>query len=231
MFCASPPPVSPCYGELSPCYGEIISLLLSVPRAPPNFAQPLVIQIDFPAKTGPETANSPCFPPVIREYQGRTRARCPRLKPPLDDPAEFASPRARMEPRRLEMCECGRGVGWIWRPRSSKAQAQCLFLLSSSASGFAEGCSPDVSSGFGSSRIADWSPFSTTTERNLTVFSRHPEASSPSRRRITACVAVSLNMATLVAGLTIVPINIRAGRSGGAGAAGAESGAGGGAAA
>src|SRR5208282_6091387 len=189
MFCASLHlflPVTanylPVTAKLSPCYRP-------VPRAPPNFAQPLVIQIDFPAKTGPETANSPCFPPVIREYQGRTRARSPRLKPPLDDPAEFASPRARMEPRRLEMCECGRGVGWIWRPRSSKAQAQCLFLLSSSASGFAEGCSPDVSSGFGSSRIADWSPFSTTTERNLTVFSRHPEASSPSRRRITACVA------------------------------------------
>ncbi|HKN31076.1 MAG TPA: hypothetical protein VJY34_25665, partial [Roseiarcus sp.] len=49
--------------KLSPCY-------CPVPRAPPNFAQPLVIQIDFPAKTGPETANSPCFPPVIREYQG-----------------------------------------------------------------------------------------------------------------------------------------------------------------
>src|SRR5271157_6296528 len=75
MFCASPPPVSPCYGELSPCYGEIISLLLSVPRAPPNFAQPLVIQIDFPAKAGPETANSPCFPPVIREYQGESGRR------------------------------------------------------------------------------------------------------------------------------------------------------------
>src|SRR5208283_2255906 len=36
----------------------------------------------------------------IRENQG--------AKPPLDDPAEFASPQARMEPRRLEMCECGR---------------------------------------------------------------------------------------------------------------------------
>src|SRR5208337_2706226 len=35
----------------------------------------------------------------IREYQG--------AKPPLDDPAELASPQARMEPRRLEMCECG----------------------------------------------------------------------------------------------------------------------------
>src|SRR5208337_1610862 len=42
--------------------------------------------------------------------QGRTRARSPLLKPPLDDPAEFASPQARMEPRRLEMCECGRLV-------------------------------------------------------------------------------------------------------------------------
>src|SRR5271165_5021142 len=38
----------------------------------------------------------------IRENQG--------AKPPLDDPAEFASPQARMEPRRLEMCECGRGA-------------------------------------------------------------------------------------------------------------------------
>src|SRR5271165_3593414 len=109
MFCASPPPVSPCYGELSPYYGEIISLLLSCSactRAPPNFAQPIVIQIDFPAKTGPETANSPCFPPVIREYQGESG-----LEAPLDDPAEFASPQARMEPRPLEMCECGSAAG------------------------------------------------------------------------------------------------------------------------
>src|SRR5271167_4688315 len=58
-----------------PCY-------CPVPRAAPIFAQPLVIQIDFPAKTGPETANSPCFLPVIREYQGvsgRIRARSPLL--------------------------------------------------------------------------------------------------------------------------------------------------------
>src|SRR5271167_1866675 len=40
--------------------------------SPPNFAQPLVIQIDFPAKTGNETANFPCFLPVIRENQGAT---------------------------------------------------------------------------------------------------------------------------------------------------------------
>src|SRR5271167_780781 len=98
-FGASPPPVSPCYGELSPCYG-------AVPRRPPIFAQPIVIQIDFSARTGPETANSPCFPPVIREYQGESGREAP-----LDDPAEFASPQARMEPRRLEMCECRRPQG------------------------------------------------------------------------------------------------------------------------
>ncbi|HKN27369.1 MAG TPA: hypothetical protein VJY34_05570, partial [Roseiarcus sp.] len=56
--------------KLSPCY-------CPVPRAPPNFAQPLVIQIDFPAKTGPETANSPCFPPVITEYQGESGREAP----------------------------------------------------------------------------------------------------------------------------------------------------------
>src|SRR5208282_1035522 len=89
----------PVTAKLSPCY-------CPVPRAPPNFAQPLVIQIDFPAKTGPETANSPCFLPVIREYQGESGREAP-----LDDPAEFASPQARMEPRRLEMCECGRAQG------------------------------------------------------------------------------------------------------------------------
>lgn len=59
------------------------------------------------------------------------------------------------------------------------------------------------------------------TERELTVFTRHPEVASPTRRRVTACVAESLNKTTLVAGLRIVPINFRAGRSGGAGAAGA----------
>ncbi len=65
-------PVSPCYGELSPCYGEIISLLRSCSSCTctANFPQAIVIKINFPAKTGPETANSPCFLPVIREYQG-----------------------------------------------------------------------------------------------------------------------------------------------------------------
>ncbi len=59
------------------------------------------------------------------------------------------------------------------------------------------------------------------TERDLTVFTRYPEVASPTRRRVTACVAESLNKTTLVAGLRIVPINFRAGRSGGAGAAAA----------
>src|SRR5271166_3802744 len=58
-----PPPVSP-------CYGEIISLLPSCSSCTANFPQAIVIKMNFPAKTGPETANSPCFPPVIRENQG-----------------------------------------------------------------------------------------------------------------------------------------------------------------
>ncbi len=66
------PPVSPCYGELSPCYGEIISLLPSCSSGTANFPQAIVIKMNFPAKTGPETANSPCFLPVIREYQGES---------------------------------------------------------------------------------------------------------------------------------------------------------------
>src|SRR5208283_1924327 len=101
-----PPPVSPCYGELSPCYGEIISRLLSCSSCTANFTQAIVIKKNFPAKTGPETANSPCFLPVIREDQGESGREAP-----LDDPAEFASPQARMEPRRLEMFECGRAQG------------------------------------------------------------------------------------------------------------------------
>src|SRR5208283_3281399 len=99
----------PVTAKLSPCY-------CPVPRRPPIFAQPIVIQIDFSARTGPETANSPCFPPVIREYQGESGREAP-----LDDPAEFASPQARMEPRRLEMCECGsptRGAGVAATPHA-----------------------------------------------------------------------------------------------------------------
>jgi len=50
-----------------------VTVLLRVHRAPPIFAQPIVIEMDFPAKTGPETAISPCFrllPGSIRENQG-----------------------------------------------------------------------------------------------------------------------------------------------------------------
>src|SRR5271157_4719778 len=72
----------PVMAKLSPCY-------CPVTRAPPIFAQPIVIEMDFPAKTGPETANSPCFPPVIREYQGESGRQAP-LQPGLD-PAELAS--------------------------------------------------------------------------------------------------------------------------------------------
>src|SRR5208282_404925 len=74
-----------------------------------NFPQAIVIKMNFPAKTGPETANSPCFLPVIREYQGQSGRRAP-LQPGLD-PAELAPQQARMEPRRLELCECGSFAG------------------------------------------------------------------------------------------------------------------------
>src|SRR5208282_4020276 len=77
-----PPPVSPCYGELSPCYGEIISLLPSCSSCTANFPQAIVIKMNFPAKTGPETANSPCFLPVIRENQGAKPLSNPSLMLP-----------------------------------------------------------------------------------------------------------------------------------------------------
>src|SRR5208337_352018 len=65
-----PPPVSP-------CYGEIISLLPSCSACTANFPQAIVIKMNFPAKTGPEAASSPCFLPVIREYQGESGRRAP----------------------------------------------------------------------------------------------------------------------------------------------------------
>src|SRR5271165_1158772 len=46
----------PVTAKLSPCY-------CPVPRAPPNFAQPIVIQIDFRAETGPDPPIVPVFPP------------------------------------------------------------------------------------------------------------------------------------------------------------------------
>src|SRR5271157_580455 len=108
MFCASPPPVSPCYGELSPCYGEIISLLLSCSACTvhrqflPNLLLFKLIFLQKPVLRPPILPVFRLLSGSIRQNQG--------AKPPLDDPAEFASPQARMEPRRLEMCECGRGA-------------------------------------------------------------------------------------------------------------------------
>ncbi len=58
--------------------------------------------------------------PVFRVLSGSIREN-EGAKPPLDDPAEFASPQARMEPRRLEMCECGsptRGAGVAATPHA-----------------------------------------------------------------------------------------------------------------
>src|SRR5208282_4395178 len=109
MFCASPPPVSPCYGELSPCYGEIISLLLSCSASTvhrqtlPNL---LLFKLIFLQKA----VLRPPILPVFRLLSGSIREE-PGRDAPLDDPAEFASPQARMEPRRLEMCECRRPQG------------------------------------------------------------------------------------------------------------------------
>src|SRR5271167_816168 len=60
----------PVTAKSSPCY-------CPVPRAPPNFAQPIVIQIDFPAKTGPETGQfslfSACYQGVSGESDPQAR--------------------------------------------------------------------------------------------------------------------------------------------------------------
>jgi len=98
MFCASLPLLSPCYGESSPCYGGIISLLPSCSACTPNFPQAIVIKTNFPAKTSPETANSPCFrllPGSIRENEGAKPLSNPGLILPSSLPQQ-----ARMEPRR-----------------------------------------------------------------------------------------------------------------------------------
>ena len=64
----------PVIGELSPCY--------PCSACKPIFAQHLVIQIDFPQKPVPETANSACFLAVIRAYQGYDAPPLPALDPP-----------------------------------------------------------------------------------------------------------------------------------------------------
>ena len=45
--------------------------------------------MNFPAKTGPETANSPCFLPVIREYQGAKPLSNPGLILPSSLPSKL----------------------------------------------------------------------------------------------------------------------------------------------
>ncbi len=50
---------------------------------------PIVIKMNFPAKTGPETANSPCFLPVIREYQGAKPLSNPGLILPSSLPSKL----------------------------------------------------------------------------------------------------------------------------------------------
>jgi|SRR5271157_2173940 len=45
--------------------------------------------MNFPAKTGPETANSPCFLPVIREYQGAEPLSNPSLMLPSSLPGKL----------------------------------------------------------------------------------------------------------------------------------------------
>src|SRR5208282_3622435 len=122
MFCASPPPVSPCYGELSPCYGEIISLLSSCSACTvhrqtlPNLLLFKLIFLQKPVLRPPILPVFRLLSGSIRENQG--------AKPPLDDPAEFASPQARMEPRRLEMCECGRVAAAVQLLGEAVAQAE-----------------------------------------------------------------------------------------------------------
>ena len=75
---------------LFPCYGRIIFLLWACSACTANLSPTDCYANGFSCGTGPETANSPCFLPVIRGYQGESRARSPS---PLGlDPSEFASP-------------------------------------------------------------------------------------------------------------------------------------------
>src|SRR5208337_210302 len=79
MFCASLHLFLPVTANYLPVMAKSSPGYCPVPRAPctANFTQAIVIKKNFPAKTGPETANSPCFLPVIREYQGESGRRAP----------------------------------------------------------------------------------------------------------------------------------------------------------
>ena len=89
MFCASLHLFLPVTANYLPGYGEIISLLLSCSSWTANFPQAIVIKMNFPAKTGPETANSPRFLPVIREYQGAKPLSNPGLILPSSLPSKL----------------------------------------------------------------------------------------------------------------------------------------------
>src|SRR5208282_5958263 len=105
--CFPVPPTShlPVPANNLPCYAENISLLLTCSACTPIFAQPTVIKTKFPARTGPGAASSPCFSPVIREYQGELGRHAPS-NPGSTLPSSLPR-QARMEPRRLQMCACG----------------------------------------------------------------------------------------------------------------------------
>src|SRR5271166_4932904 len=71
-----------------------------------QFSSSHCYQNEFSCKNRPILPVSCLLSGSIREYQGESGRQAP-LQPGLD-PAEFAPQQARMEPRRLEMCECGR---------------------------------------------------------------------------------------------------------------------------
>src|SRR5271157_2173939 len=84
----------PVIAKSSPCYRPVAP-------APPIFLKLLLLN-EFSCKNRSGDRQFSLFP---ARYQGVSGRRAP-LQPELDA-AEFASRQARMEPRRLEMCECG----------------------------------------------------------------------------------------------------------------------------
>src|SRR5271166_1952728 len=136
MFCASPPPVSPCYGELSPCYGEIISLLLSCSACTvhrqflPNLLLFKLIFLQKPVLRPPILPVFRLLSGSIRQNQG--------AKPPLDDPAEFASPQLEWSPgdlrwvnavvsnRRAGQVDAGAGSRFFLRAADGERPVQRL---------------------------------------------------------------------------------------------------------
>src|SRR5208282_1232703 len=111
-------PRSPCFARPSTCFSllrRIISLMAKsspcygpVHRAPPIFLKLLLLN-EFSCKNRSGDRQFSLFPACYQGVSGRIRAPSP-LQPGLD-PAEFAPQQARMEPRRLELYECGSPVG------------------------------------------------------------------------------------------------------------------------